>query len=299
MNTTTIPSYEFYRGDSLEMPLKFIVLDTAEDSADGYNASEPHRHNYHEVFYFVRGGGWHDIDFRRFEIEDHAIHFVNPGQVHLIRRNPDSHGFIILFTTEFYLLNLREHDIYSSMWFLTHGSARPVVTPGLAERSVFTETMRMMADEYAGSGPHRGHLLHSYLHIFLLQSLRLFERSAGNGHLADGSHTLVNRLRTTIEERFTDVHSPSAYAEMLFVSQNHLNNTVKKVLGKTIGDLVHERIVLEAQRLLFHTDKSVKEIAFELNYDDPSYFTRFFRKHVGQAPHEFREATRKKHHASH
>jgi AraC-like DNA-binding protein len=105
----------------------------------------------------------------------------------------------------------------------------------------------------------------------------------------------VNKLRALVEKHYTTVHAPGEYAEMLCVSQNHLNSTVRKMLDKTIGDLVHERIILEAQRLLFNTELSVKEIAFGLNYDDPSYFTRFFRKHTGLSPQEFRESARKKH----
>ncbi|HVZ38418.1 MAG TPA: helix-turn-helix transcriptional regulator [Candidatus Kapabacteria bacterium] len=296
MQAEVIPSYDLSRGDSLAAPIRLLRCNTAKETDGDYNSAEPHRHNYHEIFYFIKGGGWHDIDFRRFPIEDHAIHFVNPGQVHLMRRAPDSHGFIILFTSDFYMLDLHNHERNSPMWFLMHSTPRPALRVAKPERTIVLEAIRLMEEEFTGNGAHREQLLHSYLHILLLHSLRLFERLESIETLEDASHTLVNRLRSLIEENYGTVHAPREYAEMLCVSQNHLNNTTRRTIGKTIGDLVHERIILEAQRLLFHTAMSVKEIAFQLNYDDPSYFTRFFRKHTGVAPHEFREAARKKHH---
>ncbi len=295
MNTTVIPSYDLYRGDTLAVPFRFLRLDVANESGGGYNASEPHRHNYHEVFYFERGGGWHDIDFRRFPIEDGSIHFVNPGQVHLIRRAPESHGLIVMFTSDFFLGELHERDLYSAMWFLTYGANRPILRSSTGEGEAVAEAMHMLQREYESNANHREHLLHSYVNIMLVHALRHFEQTESAPVQGDTAHSLVYRLRRMVEEHFTSVHAPREYAEMLYVSQNHLNNTVRRLLGKTIGDLIQERIVLEARRLLFHTDLSVKEIAYQLNYDDPSYFTRFFRKHVGLSPLEFREAASKTH----
>jgi AraC-like DNA-binding protein len=293
MDKPVIPSYDLYRGDNLSLPFKLLLLDRTEGT---YNASEPHRHNYYEVFYFVQGGGTHDIDFRSYPIRDHSMHFVTPGQVHHVKRNPESHGYIILFTVEFYTLGLQNRDVLTEIPFLNHGASSPVLHPTPDEHQGLLATVLNMGEEFEASRPHKEDLLRSYLSILLVQSRRLFEKMNLIPEEGRPEHELINRLRVLIERNFTTSHAPSTYAEMLCVSQNHLNSTVRKMLGRTIGDLVHERIVLEAKRLLAHTELSVKEISFQLNYDDPSYFTRFFRRHAEISPNEFRESMRKKHH---
>jgi AraC-like DNA-binding protein len=292
MDRTPIPSYDLYRGDSLALPFSFMLLDKATGT---YNASEPHRHNYHEIFYFVKGGGTHDIDFRTFTIEDHSIHFVNPGQVHQVKRAAGSHGFILLFTGEFFALNRPGHDHGRDMWFLNHNPPQPTLKLADGDRRNFLDTIALIQEEFSSDGAYREDILRAYLDILLLRARRLFEGTEAITIEPGSPHELILRLRALVERHFTTVHAPKDYAEMLCVSQNHLNSAVKKALGKTIGDLLHERLVLEAQRLLYHTELSVKEIAFRLNYDDPSYFTRFFRKHAGVAPHEFRDTSRRKH----
>jgi len=293
MSTMVIPSYDLYRGDTLEMPFRFLTL---ERTAGGYNSSEPHRHNYYEIFYFVHGGGMHDLDFHSHPIRDHSIHFITPGQVHQIRRSPDSHGYILLFTPEFYTLGGNGSEHAALFPALRHGAPAPVLYPAPEERRLFLEVIRQIQEEFESDRPLREDMLRSYLNILLVHAQRLFEAAGGEIEAPPTAREMVRRLRDLIERHFSTEHAPSSYAGMLGVSLNHLNTTVKKALGRTIGDLVHERLVLEAKRLLYNTDLSVKEIAFGLNYDDPSYFTRFFKRHTGMAPLEFRESIQQKHH---
>jgi AraC-like DNA-binding protein len=285
-----IPSYDLSRGDELSIPFRFMLLDRSDGS---YNASEPHRHNYYEVFYFEQGGGEHDIDFQTYPIRDHSLHLVTPGQVHQIRRAPDSHGYIILFTAEFYALTLNGRELHSGVPFLNPGPPYPVAHPDGEDRRRVLDTIRMIQGEVESDDAYREEMIRSYLSILLLHARRLIAEA---GHISGNEehpeHELVAKLRGLIERNFTTQHAPSAYAALLNVSRNHLNTTVRKMLGATIGDLINERLVLEAKRLLYHTEMSVKEIAYALNFDDPSYFTRFFRRNAGMAPHEFRESMR-------
>jgi AraC-like DNA-binding protein len=292
MSEQILPSYDLDRGDELALPFTFLRL---EQTRESYNPTEPHRHNYYEIFYFLRGAGEHDIDFRTYPIRDNSIHFISPGQVHQVRRSPESHGYILLFTAEFYAVNLGKERIFAELPFMSQSSPNPVLLLSEHQQSPFLETIKMFEAELRADRAHREEMLRAYLNIFLVHARRLFEETARADGSGSPAHELIDRLRILIEHHFTTIHAAGAYAEMLSVSQNHLNTTVRKLLGRTIGDLVHERIILEAKRLLFHTELSVKEIAFGLNYDDPSYFTRFFRRHAGISPQEFREASRKKH----
>ena len=82
---------------------------------------------------------------------------------------------------------------------------------------------------------------------------------------------------------------PKEYARLLYITPNHLNAVTQDVLGVTAGDIIRERIVLEAKRLLTNADMDVNQIADDLNFQDNSYFTRFFKKYVGVTPEQFRK----------
>jgi AraC family transcriptional regulator, transcriptional activator of pobA len=106
--------------------------------------------------------------------------------------------------------------------------------------------------------------------------------------LNDRATALANRFLCLVGENYKSLSSVSDYAARLEVTASHLNETVRRTMRKTAGQVIRERLLLEAKRLLLHSDLSVSEIAYHLSFEDPSYFARFFRKHTGQAPAEFR-----------
>ena len=110
-----IPRHSFLVDDPSSIPFKFIRL----AKAGSYDTSVPHRHNYYEVFIFEKGGGFHNIDFETFEINDLSIHFVSPGQVHNVVREADSKGYVMLFSRDFYSSN---HQRLRQFPFLNNNS---------------------------------------------------------------------------------------------------------------------------------------------------------------------------------
>ena len=105
---------------------------------------------------------------------------------------------------------------------------------------------------------------------------------------------LTRKFKMLVQNNLKIKKSVSDYAKMLNITAGHLNDTVQKDTGKSAGSVIHDRIILEAKRLLYHSPKTVKEIAFELNYEDPSYFTRFFKLHTKSTPEQFRIEIREK-----
>jgi AraC family transcriptional activator of pobA len=99
-----------------------------------------------------------------------------------------------------------------------------------------------------------------------------------------------------VNEHYSEKHDVAAYANMLNMSAGHLGEVIKQQSGKTAIELIHERLTLEAKRLLFHTENSIKEISFELGFEDASYFNRFFKRISEQTPLAYRNDTRKMYH---
>ena len=97
-----------------------------------------------------------------------------------------------------------------------------------------------------------------------------------------------------LRQHFKQIHLVKEYADKLNESPAHLNKIVKSITGENASEIIIKRIILEAKRLLIYTDLSNKEISFDINYDDPSYFSRLFRKKVGFSPSEFRSQMKQK-----
>lgn len=290
MNAQTIPTYSLQRGDKLGTPFRVVAMTPRKEGA--YDYSRPHRHDYYEIFFFESGGGEHDIDFNTFPIESPSLHFVSPGQVHQVRRDADSYGCGLLFTAEFYYLHLANKDILYELPFLNNNHPRPILnlTPDeAAETSILTNGMQR---EYQNADPYGQEMIRSLLNVLLLNARRLFENREQSPTEETGESRLVRHLRKLVDTNFHSMHSVSAYANTLNVTPGHLNDITKQMTGKTVSTLIHERIVLEAKRMLVHSDESIKEIAYALGFDDPSYFTRFFRERVGASPGTFREENR-------
>lgn len=288
-NTMAIPIHDFSRDDSSSISFRLTALEYKTD----YDTSEPHRHNYYEIFYFIEGGGSHMVDFEVIPIHSGSIHLVSPGQVHHVRRALKSSGHVILFSRDFLLSTIENKDMLFDLPFFTyrHGVAAALSEDDSREVTGF---IRAMQAEYASDGRFREDILRSYLNILLLKYAALVERQHGEPRSDSISLQLVNRFKAAVEKNFTRQHQVSEYAEQLAVTPNHLNDVTKKITGSNASDLIHERIVLEAKRLLLHSVLTTKEIASFLNFQDPSYFSRFFRKYTGQSPSGFRESVQEK-----
>jgi len=100
---------------------------------------------------------------------------------------------------------------------------------------------------------------------------------------------LLQNFRRLIDQHYLSIKLPREYADLLYVTPNHLNALCQDLLGKTAGEVIRDRILLEAKRLLTNADMTVSQIAYDLNFQDNSYFNRFFKKYVGVTPDEFRK----------
>ena len=284
---TQPPIHDFSRDDEESIPLRVFPLERKSH----YDSSVPHRHNYYEVFLFIEGSGSHFIDFENFPIHNNSIHFVSPGQVHMVKRGIGSYGFAILFSRDFYYTNARQDTLFT-LPFLNNNSRKPVIDLNEEQFEPLLQLVKEMENEFNGADPHRQELIYSLLNILLIRAKRYFSDSRDSA-TESGPGRIFRQFRVLLENSFTTLHSPSAYAEKLAVSEKYLNQVVKNISGRTVSEHIAARISLEARRLLLHSDLSFKEIAAFLHFEDASYFSRFFRKQSGKTPSQFRQESRK------
>jgi AraC-like DNA-binding protein len=248
-----------------------------------------HRHSYYEICIFINGAGTHMIDFKSFPIKSSSIHFLTPGQVHLISREENYHGFLLVFSREFYSLGLQDEDLLMTLPFFNNNTSEPILNLSLEEFAELLDIIEHLRADYKRDSEIREDVLRSYLHIFLLKCRYFFNKMYFDKDIIkDPTFLLVNKFRSLVEQNFKEIHLVKEYADLVNESPAHLNKIVKSITGENASKFIIKRIVLEAKRLLIYTDLSNKEISFKMNYDDPSYFSRLFRKKVGTSPSEFR-----------
>lgn len=261
-----------------------------------YDFKRPHRHEYFEFFIFYKGGGSHFIDFTEYKIAEHTVHIVFPSQIHLLKR-AGARGLIIICTREF--MN------HLGQVFHTRLFENNFTTPCIQFTEERFQAIKQLTDalqeEVKGEKALAAELWRSYMSIFLAQCIRDFtpfpRADAAAGAYTQHELEVFGRFSTLLEQHFLNKPNVSFYATELAMTPKTLNNCIKKITGKTCIDLIQERTLTEAKRLLLYTDESSKEIAYTLNFKDSSYFTRFFSKLQGQTPIAFKAYWEEKYHS--
>jgi len=284
MRSEFIPIHDFAREEREPVSFRYIPLHQRAD----YDTSKAHRHSYYEIFLFHKGGGSHEIDFGSHNISDRSIHFVSPGQVHKVHREPESYGSILLFSRDFYYLGSGQGlSLFEYPFLNTQLSGSPVVQLGPGQFEELTALSQAMGKEKQEHNASSAEVIRTYLHLFLLKCKQYAEMARKEEQRDTGRH--YSRLQHLLETNYREQHLPSYYADELAVSSKKLNEICKAHTGLTMHQLIRDRIMLEAKRLLLHSSYSIKEISYFLGFEDPAYFNRFFRKNTEMSAGDFRK----------
>jgi AraC family transcriptional regulator, transcriptional activator of pobA len=271
-------------------PFAIKTIEELEQQS-GVVADNPHRHNYYTVIWPFQAKGRHVIDFREYAIAPHQIFFVSPNQVHQVLIESGATGVVILFTPEFLQKNSIREDFISNLRLFRDSDE----TPPLPVPERMQVRLKMFSDqmlEAFGSGyDMRFETIGAYLKLFLIECnthCSLFPE--GNTQTLEVGRALVRNFKNLVENNFRRWHQVQEFADALHVSPNYLNEVIKSTINKSAKDYIQNRLMLEAKRMTLYTNKSVKEIGFELGFDDPSHFSKFFRNYTGISFVEFKES---------
>lgn len=273
-------------------PAHFVFKSMEEiDDAAGGISDYPHRHNYYTVIWPFGATGKHLIDFREYPISRDNIFFVSPWQVHQVITDPKPTGYVILFTSEFLNMNSIRQDFVSNLKLFRDSDDTPPLPVNMemaAKLKLFADNMKEafqsqteMSLETAGA----------YLKLFLIEcNGHCSLHPVSNPQNAEVSKNLVRNFRDLVEKNHFRWHQVQNYAEALNVTPNYLNEVIKSAMSLPAKEIIQSRIILEAKRMAFFTDKSNKEIGFDLGFDDPAHFSKFFKNNTSVSLLEFRES---------
>jgi AraC family transcriptional activator of pobA len=259
------------------------------DANRHFSVKYPHRHDFFEVLYLQKGSGYHVIDANKYEIKPPCVFFMSPGQAHKLELSNDIEGYIFIFTSDFYLLNRRNQNslIEFPFFYTIHQDNPPLLLQNEKDIRFLEILFRQSISETNQSSDFTIELLRSILDLILTTCAARYPINENLVNKGKGQ-ILVKRFFHLVEENYQKNLSLSEFAGMIGVTTNHLTQIVKQLTGKTSSQIMKAKQLLEIKRLLVHTNLNVSEIANQLNFEDQSYFTKFFKRETGITPLQYR-----------
>ncbi|MDQ1089681.1 AraC family transcriptional regulator [Siphonobacter sp. SORGH_AS_1065] len=238
----------------------------------------PHKHDFFLFFLVEESSGTHTIDFVDYPVANQQIHILLPGQVHHWQLADDTKGYQLMMSQAL-VQTFTDYLQFSPLL------ATPIIELDEKAYPLFRQEFDQLSAELLLALPDWT-LIGLRCRIIARLISRELERN--QAFPSKASPILVNYLQL-LEENYKIEKLVTFYADRLHITPNYLTILCKKHLNLSAGELIHNRLLLEAKRLLQITDRSVKEISYELGFEDLAYFSNFFKKHTGISPRTFRE----------
>jgi AraC-like DNA-binding protein len=237
----------------------------------------PHKHDFYQLVFVKSGKGFHEVDFKKYLIKGQEVFILKPGQVHAWKFSASTKGFVVEFTTE----SLAKLEFANSIDLLPDHCVW-----NLKKKTASQDFLEMMEEEYQQKEAGYRLSLQNYLNILLLELSRRTESLKTQGSVQD-SFSL--RFSQCVEKNYKQHHSLEFYAKELKVTPKSLSARIQRTLGKPAKEVILQRCLLEAKRLLSFSKMPISEMGYELGFDDPNYFSRFLKQNIKMSAQEFRE----------
>lgn len=245
-----------------------------------------YKNKFYAVLLFDNADGSIIIDNREFELKSHTFFFINYNQVYYFKDHEYIEGEVILFTKSFY------NHVYTGNKMIKSDTALHNVSPFISLKSEslsdIKQTIKELRSEYQSHRQSRKEILCMLLKVFVLKYIRNSSKKDLINRSVDHKKKLVDDFNDLVNLHYKELKTTSKYAEKLNINASYLNTLVKEILDITAGQVIKNRIILEAERLLLHTSLSIIEISYELDFNDNSHFGKYFKSVRGVSPKNFR-----------
>jgi AraC family transcriptional activator of pobA len=262
--------------------------------SNGLNDSEEqrlngaHRDDHYIFFVLEKGSASIMIDFNDLYFPESCLYYILPSQVHQRIKKDSGDGWFLAVDTS--LVPSECRNIFEGRLLLQQ--PRRLSTTELKH---FHDLMILLYDKYQQERNSKFSLmvLHGLLKSFLAMAAGHYDETNGSINKASRPAQLAAKFRDLLNAEMRTIKSPSEFASRLNVSETYLSEVIKKATGYPASYWIQQEVIMEAKRLLYYSQLTVKEIAHDLGYTDHSYFSRIFRKVAGMPANEFRELYRK------
>lgn len=279
--------YDFKTG----LPQEIEIVDLSEL----YNKSKHilthlHRVGFYHIIWFQDCNVTHLVDFVPIKIKSNSLLFLNKDVVHRFDDKEKVKGKVLLFTDSFFCKTesdtkfLRQSILFNDLLEVSQIELNRQSTQFNALLLLMMDEMETLNDEF------QANILQNLLHNFLLLSERQRHKQDNFTKAKKGADLdYVILFKELLDADFRTQKKVAYYAKKIIITEKRLNHATTKTLGKTPKEIIDDRIVLEAKRILAHTTESIKQIAYHLGFEEPTNFIKYFKKHATLTPTEFRE----------
>jgi AraC family transcriptional activator of pobA len=241
----------------------------------------PHRKDYYMMVLVRTGGSRHWVDMAPYTLKPDTFYFSVPHQVHVKEKSVFMNGILLCFTDEF--LAIEENQLLKQLPVIQNPQNGHELNLAAENVAFIDDILRKMLAEYGQKQDWRNGMLLAYLRVLLIYLSRLYTEQFSED-VPEGK-MLLKKFHALIDEQYKELHDVAGYADQLFISAGHLGEVIKQQSGKTAIEHIHERLILEA-----------KEIAWQLGFEDASYFNRFFKRLNSETPLHYRRQSRDMYH---
>lgn len=254
-----------------------------------HSISLPHRVNFPLIIFISEGKGHHFIDFKKYPFQKGSIIFIAKEQVQSFEPHPSIEGFIILFTENFIWNTVDFSKSLNYSLLYNYHSNSPVLNPEDMPNEEFFSLTNQIHQEY-NHPDHFGkeEIISSLMNFLFLKAERIFRKDL-NPKREKKLVKPFNSFRNLLIKNYKTTRNANDYAKMMNISYKHLNDICKAVLGQTAKGFIDNYLILETKRHLASADISIKELTFEMGFDEPTNFIKFFKKHTQQTPSQFKK----------
>lgn len=281
-----IPTVQFYGEQSWQPTQDYLHCEPLITRSRAHQFQiRPHRHaGMTQVFHLRSGSGTANIDGVSHRVEAPMLIVISPLSVHDFLWSDDVGGTVVSISTP--RLERSQQSLERHTPVLA-GTA--MIRLDTAERAL-DSLLEMLLREYRRAPDSaRDRALQSLVDLLVIEIERLHQESAGGTPRQHRRSAHFQQYLELVNRDYRRERSLEAYADRLGISAPYLNQLCKELTGRNALQILHERILLEAQRLLTYTALRINEVADQLGFSDPAYFTRFFRRLSGVSPRQYRQ----------
>lgn len=264
--------------------LKLSELFSRIQEDPNHDPKRPHRLDFFALLIVTEGTGTHQVDLKKYALRKGSVVKIAKNQVHAFQDDLNYQGYLVVFTEEFVL----KYFSRSSIEFLSHLYNYHLSLP-LVEKSSYNESF--LFDSLAALKSENQYaqmdILAKLLELYLL---RLDQQTQGafTRIIKNEFHQIFTNFKNLVEKNYTETRNVKDYADWLHISPKHLNHVVREVTLNTAKTFIDQYVILEIKRSILSTDNSLKDVAFSTGFEEVTNFTKFFKKHTGLSPKEFK-----------
>jgi AraC family transcriptional regulator, transcriptional activator of pobA len=250
------------------------------------------RLGYYSMILVREGGGKLKADFSAYDFSENMLMCFSPYQPFMLEEGASIKGVCVHFHPDFFCIHKHQQETACNGVLFNNIYDPPLFQLEPSETTSLVSVVEGMRTEMRNPGFSQYDLLISQLKILLITAsrIKMNQNPKAAAEFSGRQQPVVLRhLKEAIETHFKSKHTPGDYAGLLHISPKALAKLCRNHFHKTLTDLIAERIVIEAKRELYLTSKSIKEIAWELGYEDEHYFSRFFKRNAAISPQFYRD----------